>query len=253
MRIFALLLFLWPATCLCADGPSRWMRGHHGDSDGPWLGVNLTWVEKGTVAQLKDVPEGFGLLVEGVEPQSPASTAGLQPLDVVWKFDDQFVANKWQLYALMKMVGVGGEAKLTVARAGDTVILPIVIGTRPDNQNEIVKAANEVLMPPIPGDVVRYWDRGSRSGFIADGDVTVSLRSTVEGYQYMVSENGEVTSKGMLSGTDEESWPSSIDQGTRRKLQALFQSLLNAEVREEQSQPVPRVRRVPIPKNEAGK
>lgn len=248
MKNLGVLFLLLMVVTSLADGPARWSRHHRAEPNGPWLGVKTMWMEKATAAQLNDVPEGFGLLIDSVEPASPAFEAGLKSLDVIWKFDDQLIANKSQLLALMKMTGIGKEGALTISRAGESLVLPVTIGMRPESGEELAEAATEVLMPPLPGSIVRQLDLGKRSGFIEEGGVIVSVSRKVEGFGYQVSKGEELVEEGVLQGEDIESWPAIIDEKTRRKLQALIQSLANAEQREASAQRVPRVRRVPVPK-----
>lgn len=246
--IVSLLLFVALAPVL-ADGPEREMGRHHcREAGGPYLGLHTTRMEKATAAQLKGVPQGVGLLVKGVVSHSPASQAGLQPLDVLWKYDDQLVVNEGQLHALIKLTGIGNQGALTVSRGGENLVLPVLIGPRPDNRTELAAAASEVLMPPLPGAIVRQLDLGKRSGFISEGGVTVSLARNLNGFEYSVTEGSEVVREGVLQGQNDESWPATIDEKTRRKLEVLFQSLENAEKREASAQRLPRVRRVPVPK-----
>ncbi|MBK1835085.1 PDZ domain-containing protein [Roseibacillus ishigakijimensis] len=246
------LLFVLLTVALGAERHEDRRRGPR-EHKGPWLGVDLRWLEESTAAQLTNVPKGFGLLVDEVEPDSPAEAAGLQAHDVLWKLDDQLLANKWQLYALMKHTGVGNEAQLTVSRRGENINLAVTFATRPERHDEIVKAAKEVLMPPIPGDVVRHFDLGKRSGFIAEGEVTVSLTEVLDGYLYVISDGEEVRQKGTLDGPEPKDWPKDLDESTRRKLTALFQTLQNAEERDEHNPRVPRVRRVPVPEESTKK
>ncbi|MGJ8724280.1 MAG: PDZ domain-containing protein [Roseibacillus sp.] len=253
MRIPILLLILFVVVPSHADGPKKWMRGHCPEPGGPWLGIKTTWLEKATAAQLNEVPAGFGLLIESVEPVSPAFEAGLQSMDVIWKFDNQFVANKGQLFALLKLKGVGNEGTLTVSRAGENLVLPVTVGVRPENGRELAEAAAEVLMPPLPGVIVRQVDLGKRSGFISEDGVTVSLSRKIGGFDFHVLKDGDVVNHGTLAGEDSDSWPETIDDKTRRKLHALFQSLMNAEQREEDEPRVPRVRRVPVPQDSSKK
>ena len=245
MRIPILLLIFLVVIPSHADGPKKWMRGHRAEPGGPWLGIKTEWLEKATAAQLHDVPEGFGVLVESVEPSSPALEAGLQSMDVIWKFDDQFVANKGQLFALLKLKGSGNEGKLTISRAGVNLVLPVTVGKRPENNQELAEAAAEVLMPPLPGAIVRQVDLGRRSGYISEDGVVVSLTRKPGGFDYQVLKDGKLENGGTLAGEDANSWPETIDTKTRRKLHALFQSLLNAEEREVSEPRMPRVRRVP--------
>ena len=241
-----LMLALLALSILPFQAEHRGKREHL-EPGTPWMGIHLTWMEKATAAQLHGVPEGFGLLIEEVEPLSPANDAGLQSLDVLWKYDDQLVASKRQLFALIKQTGIGNEAALTISRAGENVLMPIVIGIRPENPEELAQGATEVLMPPLPGAIVRQLDLGQRSGFIEEGGVTVSLRRKEKGAAYSVSEGDNVLSEGILVGEDSTLWPATIDDKVRRKLEVLLKSLANAENREANAPHQPRIRRVPVP------
>lgn len=211
----------------------------------------MAWMEESTAAQLCEVPEGFGLLIESVESGSPAAEAGLQPLDVVWKFEDQLIANKWQLHSLLKMKGIGAKVDFSVSRAGVTISLPVVIGRRPTCEEEAKKAADEMLMPPFPGAPIRAINYNNRSGFIEDGDLIVSLTQRPFGYEYIISKSEQEVAKGILPSEDAISWPRALDEETRRKLSALLESIQKAEDKDGPSPRVPRVRRVPTPSEDS--
>lgn len=247
MRFLILLTLLLVPVPLAADGPRSFAGPHDQEAGGPWLGIHTKRMEKATAAQLNDVPEGFGVLVDQVAPDSPASDAGLQSLDVLWKYNDQFIANRGQLYALIMHTGIGKEAALTISRRGENIVVSVRIGVRPDSYRELAEAATEVLMPPLPGSIVRQLDLGKRSGFIAEGNVTVRLSRHDNGFEFSVSEGEELVKEGVLAGKDISSWPATIDDKTRRKLKVLFDSLENAEQREAPAPRIPRVRRVPVP------
>ncbi len=251
MKVLLPFLFFVFSTALFAQEKANQTMSHRGVKNcegGPWLGIHVVRMERATAAQLHEVPEGFGLLVDSVDGDSPASIAGLQAMDVIWKFDDQLLANKGQLFALMWRVGVGSECLVTVSRRGENLVLPVTIGPRPHGGRELAETASEVLMPPLPGAVFRQLDLGKRSGFISEGGVTVSLVKNVDGFDYSVSEGEEVIKEGVLPGRDTEVWPETLDEKTRRKLQVLLDSLKNAEQRDSSGiQRKPRVRRVPTP------
>ena len=242
-----LTVFLWVFSVLLsnAEEPKRWSKRCHPDSAGPWIGVHLDWVEPETAAQLRDVPLGFGLVVKSLESSSPAEEAGLLPLDILWKLEDQLIANKWQLFSLLKMKGVGAEVELSIFRGGETLTLPITIGIRPAAEDALTQAARTVLAPLPDGTPMLGIRYNSRSGFIADGDRTVSLTRKREGYEYIISDGQEELAKGTLAGAEQDSWPSGLDEDSRAKLLALVQSIQRAEAGEGPSPRSPRVRRVP--------
>lgn len=249
-----LVILLSVSSVLTALGEfSRGSRGRHYDPNGPWLGVHLVWMEESTAAQLREIPQGFGLLIESVESGSPAAEAGLQPLDVLWKLEDQLIANKWQLHSLLKMKGVGTKVDFSVSRAGTTISLPVVIGKRPACEEEAKKAADEMLMPPLPGAPIRAINYNNRSGFIEDGDLTVSLTQRPFGYEYIITKSEKELAKGVLPSQDATSWPSALDAETRRKLSALLDSIQKAEDKDGPSPRVPRVRRVPTASEDSSK
>lgn len=247
MKLFLVILLNGLSILSSVAESSRGSRGHRHDPNDPWMGVNLTWVEESTTAQLRDVPEGFGLLVESVESDSPAAAAGLQSLDVIWKLEDQLIANKWQLYSLLKMKGVGTEVEFSVFRGGETITLSLVIGKRPVCEAEAKKAADEMLMPPLPGSPMRAINYNARSGFIEDGDITVSVTRKPLGYEYIITEGEKEVAKGLLPSEDRHHWPESLDKESRHKLSALIESIQKAEGADGPTPRVPRVRRVPTP------
>jgi hypothetical protein len=82
-----------------------------------WLGVGISSPDEALRRQLK-VPEGAGLLVDFIEPRSPAADAGLQQFDLLLKLDDQWLINPEQFAVLVRMQKPGEEVKLTVVREG---------------------------------------------------------------------------------------------------------------------------------------
>jgi hypothetical protein len=65
-----------------------------------------------------DLPPGVGLVVEAVEPESPASAAGLQQYDILHKLGDQLLINTDQFSTLIRMNKPDTEITLSVVRQG---------------------------------------------------------------------------------------------------------------------------------------
>ncbi len=66
------------------------------------LGASFAPVPDAVREQL-DLPDGVGLLVDAIEPESAASAAGLKRFDILTRFNDQIVCNTDQLATLIKL------------------------------------------------------------------------------------------------------------------------------------------------------
>ena len=84
---------------------------------GSYLGVGTSSPPEALQRQLQLKP-GLGLVVEQVEPGSPAEQAGVKEFDVLQKLDDQLLVNPEQLLVLVRTYKAGDEVKLTVIREG---------------------------------------------------------------------------------------------------------------------------------------
>lgn len=76
------------------------------------------------------IPEGFGLLVEEVMPDSPAKAAGLKEDDVLIRFEDQKLVNMEQLQTLVRSKKKGDTVSLTALSGGRENQISVTIGER---------------------------------------------------------------------------------------------------------------------------
>lgn len=76
------------------------------------------------------LPEGFGLLVEEVMPDSPAQAAGLKQHDILVLLGDQRLVNQEQLSALIREQKKNAEVVFTVKRAGAEQKITVKIGEK---------------------------------------------------------------------------------------------------------------------------
>ncbi len=74
------------------------------------------------------LPEGFGLLVDEVRPDSPAKTAGLKVYDVLVKFEDQQLVNMEQFMALVRAKKKGDVVQLKVITGGKETLVSVTLG-----------------------------------------------------------------------------------------------------------------------------
>jgi PDZ domain len=89
---------------------------------GSYLGVSASPASAALRYQIGLKP-GFGLVVDSVEPGSPAEDAGLKRFDILSKFDDQQLINADQFLVLVRSKSPGEALTLSVIREGKTVIL----------------------------------------------------------------------------------------------------------------------------------
>jgi serine protease Do len=98
------------------------------DSSG-WLGVDIGEVTAEKARSLK-LSSPRGALVNDVEPDSPASKAGLQAGDVILEFEHQPVEGTVQFRRLVRETPPGRTIPLTVWRDGRLQALSIEVGDR---------------------------------------------------------------------------------------------------------------------------
>lgn len=101
----------------------------------PFLGLVLGSVDEATAAQL-DLPEGTGVLVRAVMPDSPAAKAGVLQHDVLRYFNDQLLTNEPQLQTLVRQAGVGTEVTLKLLRKGKEETITVKVGEHAMSENE---------------------------------------------------------------------------------------------------------------------
>jgi serine protease Do len=82
-----------------------------------YLGVDTSQVPTVVSDQL-GLAKGFGLVVDYVEPNSPAATAGVQQNDILKMLNDQILVEPGQLRKLLQTFSEGTEVTLTVLRKG---------------------------------------------------------------------------------------------------------------------------------------
>ncbi|MFM7604384.1 MAG: S1C family serine protease [Prosthecobacter sp.] len=83
------------------------------------------------------LPEGFGLMVDEVMPDSPAKTAGIKPHDILVKFADQQLVNMEQLLTLVRSKKKGAIVPFTVITGGKETQVSVTLAERMMPANEM--------------------------------------------------------------------------------------------------------------------
>ncbi len=76
------------------------------------------------------LPDGFGVMIDDVMPDSPAKAAGLKRHDILVKFGDQQLVNMEQLMVLVRAKNKGDVVNLTILTGGKETQMPVTLGER---------------------------------------------------------------------------------------------------------------------------
>ncbi|MEN3939992.1 PDZ domain-containing protein [Prosthecobacter sp. SYSU 5D2] len=125
------------------------------------------------------LPEGFGLLVQEVMPDTPASAAGIQANDVLIRFEDQKLVNMEQLQTLVRSKKKDDQVPMTLLSNG--------------KEKQVTVKIDERMMPAMEGDMRR--DSGPFPPFFGSQrgspDIMREWRDSLEKYQRQMQEYEE--------------------------------------------------------------
>jgi membrane-associated protease RseP (regulator of RpoE activity) len=116
--------------------PPRHGHMHEQESKEPmtYLGVETSDVPRVLSAQM-GLPRGFGVVVDYVAANSPASAAGLQPNDIIKMLNDQIIVDPGQLGKLVRSFADGTSVNMTVLRKGQELKLTVKLAKRDVSSN----------------------------------------------------------------------------------------------------------------------
>ena len=111
----------------------------HGSVRRGWLGVSMQPMDRELATALR-IENAKGVLVAGVEPNSPAARAGIRPGDVLTAIDGTKVESPRDLATGVAAVTPGHTATLAVLRDGAAIEQRVEIGTSPASREAAAKA-----------------------------------------------------------------------------------------------------------------
>lgn len=206
------------------------------------LGVSVVKPSAALYAQLPDLPAGCGFLLQTVTSGGAASDAGLMPMDVIWKLNEQILINESQMMVLLSHAKPGDKLKVSFFRSGIAKHVEVVL----HGANSKVRHPDVLAMaPPLPVLPMRVISYEDRSASISDktGTATLTYR---EGklWLHVESEKGVEVFNNFVT---EPSQIAAIPTVWRNRLPVLQRSL-EESIR---LRKLPRVRHVPrMPKKE---
>ncbi|MGY2990604.1 MULTISPECIES: Do family serine endopeptidase [Bradyrhizobium] len=98
-----------------------------------WLGVRIQQVTD-EIADSLNIKPARGALVAGVDDKGPAKPAGIEPGDVVVKFDGKDVKDPKDLSRIVADTAVGKEVDVVVIRKGNEETRKVTLGRLEDNE-----------------------------------------------------------------------------------------------------------------------
>ena len=105
-----------------------------GETRRGWLGVHVQNVTK-EIAESLGLKEPTGALVAQVSPDSPAATAGIQPSDVILKFDGEPVETMRGLPRAVASTPIGKSVVVDLLRKGETLSVNVTVGRLPEAED----------------------------------------------------------------------------------------------------------------------
>jgi len=180
---FVLSLVLFGLTSTLA-AESRWWREFRADrapfgvkrEKAAFIGVSVTRMPEAMREHIK-LPPGVGLLVEEVQPDSPAESAGIKRHDVLHKLNDQLLINEHQFRVLVRTYRPGDEVTLTVVRRGETKNITLRLAER---ELPVISDDWPLRLPDIRidrdlDDILRNLPRPPRMSISRHGTGTMSV------------------------------------------------------------------------------
>ncbi len=116
----------------------------------PWLGIQIMGLQEREELQPYFPGIEQGVVVMGIEPETPAFGSDLRAGDLITKVDGKSVALPHDLQREILSKKVGQEVKLDVWREGKVAQVALKTGEQPDT---IIRTANTRVRPAIPAQV----------------------------------------------------------------------------------------------------
>lgn len=115
----------------------------------PWAGM-AGQAMTGDIAESLglDIPEGF--VVSDLHPQSPFAAAGFRPGDVITRLDGQAVNSPPEMMFRMSVAGIGGTARVTRLRSGESDEVEVKMIAAPDDPPaQETKLGDNTVLPGL--------------------------------------------------------------------------------------------------------
>jgi len=107
-----------------------------------WLGVRIQQVTD-EIAESLNIKPARGALIAGVEDKGPAKPAGIEPGDVVVKFDGKDIKEPKDLSRVVADTAVGKEVEVVIIRKSAEETKKVTLGRLEDTEKAVQAAAKK--------------------------------------------------------------------------------------------------------------
>src|SRR5450755_2458821 len=114
-----------------------------------WLGVRIQQVTD-EIAESLNIKPARGALIAGVEDKGPAKPAGIEPGDVVVKFDGKDIKEPKDLSRVVADTAVGKEVDVVIIRKGAEETKKVTLGRLDDGDKAVQASAKAQPEPEKP-------------------------------------------------------------------------------------------------------
>jgi hypothetical protein len=158
----------------------------------PWLGLQVAKPDEAIRAQLPSLPAGIGFIIRTVDAGGAAANCGLQPFDVLWKLEDQWLVNEGQFATLLRLHKPGDSIALSVFRNGKPMEVKAILGAQPSSRALLAEPAIEAAVSPVEGNLLtRIINRETRTANLRMDDGHAVLKRLENGAGYELEIRGE--------------------------------------------------------------
>ncbi|CAM5764790.1 serine protease [Labrys miyagiensis] len=120
----------------------------YGETRRGWLGVRIQAVTD-DIAESLGMDHAQGALIAGVDDKGPAKPAGLEPGDVILKFDGHDIKEMRDLPRIVADTTVEKQVEVVILRKGQTLTKTVTVA-RLDEGDTVIKASAEPVVPAKP-------------------------------------------------------------------------------------------------------
>lgn len=179
-------------TPALSQNPAEGALGDAPSADKTYLGLHVGPVPKVLSMHLPEVlAADSGLLVFGIDPDSPAADAGLQSSDILVRFDGKNVSSNDQLIDHLDETKVGQTVELNLIRQGKPLVVHVKVVKRPAN----MVFGNRVFGNQAFGNPLGAWPQMPQLGAPNFGDPKFGAMPDMNGFADMQEQMEQMHNK----------------------------------------------------------